>query len=88
MFNLGDIITMKKPHACGVNRWEIIRLGADIKIKCMGCGHIVMIPRAEFNKKFKKVLTPAADVDTAEEKLYLPQNQIMRPNKPDQKEDL
>jgi Uncharacterized protein conserved in bacteria len=54
MFKLGDIITMKKPHACGANRWEVIRLGADIKVKCLGCGHIVMIPRAEFNKKLKR----------------------------------
>jgi hypothetical protein len=88
MFNLGDIITMKKPHACGENRWEIIRLGADIKIKCMGCGHIVMIPRAEFKKKFKKVLTAAADVDLANEEFYLKQNQIMQPNTLKNEEDL
>ncbi|MQS52633.1 DUF951 domain-containing protein [Companilactobacillus mishanensis] len=80
MFNLGDIIAMKKPHACGENRWELIRIGADIKIKCMGCGHIVMIPRGEFNKKFKKVLTQAADVDEANEEFYLKSTQIMQPN--------
>lgn len=88
MFNLGDLITMKKPHACGVNRWEIIRLGADIKIKCMGCGHIVMIPRAEFKKKFKKIATQAADVDFSNEKFYLMQNQIMKPNAINNEEDL
>ncbi|MCH4009332.1 DUF951 domain-containing protein [Companilactobacillus sp.] len=88
MFNLGDIVTMKKPHACGENRWEVIRLGADIKIKCMGCGHIVMIPRAEFKKKFKKVLVAAADVDTSTETNYLMQNQIMKPNTINNEEDL
>ncbi|WP_125770688.1 DUF951 domain-containing protein [Companilactobacillus furfuricola] len=88
MFNLGDLITMKKPHACGVNRWEIIRLGADIKIKCMGCGHIVMIPRAEFNKKFKKVATKAADVDYSNEEFYLKQDHIMKPNTINNEEDL
>lgn len=88
MFNLGDLITMKKPHACGVNRWEIIRLGADIKIKCMGCGHIVMIPRAEFKKKFKKVATQAADVDFSNEKFYLKQDHIMKPNTINNEEDL
>jgi hypothetical protein len=47
---------MKKPHACKANRWEIIRMGADIKIKCTNCGHIVMMTRREFDKKMKKIL--------------------------------
>ncbi|GEO78849.1 DUF951 domain-containing protein [Companilactobacillus mindensis] len=80
MFKLGDIITMKKPHACGENRWEVIRMGADIKVKCLGCGHIVMIPRAEFAKKFKKVLTQADQVKTENEQHYLSKSQLMPPN--------
>ena len=56
MYDLGDIVEMKKPHACQTNRWEIIRMGADIKIKCEKCGHIVMMPRREFTKKMKKIL--------------------------------
>ena len=40
VFNLGDIVEMKKSHPCGNNNWEVIRLGADIKIKCLGCGRI------------------------------------------------
>jgi len=56
MYELHDLVQMKKPHACGTNRFEIIRLGMDIKIKCTGCGHIVMMPRNEFDKKLKKVL--------------------------------
>lgn len=46
---------MKKKHPCGSFDWEIIRLGADIKIKCDGCGHIVMLPRFKFNKMIKKI---------------------------------
>jgi len=53
---LGNIVEMKKGHPCGSNEWEIIRLGADIKIKCVNCGRVVMIPRIEFNKKLKKIL--------------------------------
>lgn len=53
---LNDIVEMKKPHPCGVNRWQIIRVGADIKIECTGCGHIVMMSRYDFNKRLKKVL--------------------------------
>ena len=45
-FNLGDIVQMKKQHPCGTYEFEIIRVGADIKIKCTGCGRIVMIPRS------------------------------------------
>lgn len=58
-YNLGDIVQMKKAHPCGVNEWKIIRLGADIRIKCEGCQHSVMIPRREFDKKLKKVLVQA-----------------------------
>ena len=59
MYNLHDIVEMKKPHPCGLNRWEIIRLGADIKIKWTGCGRLIMLPRREFEKKMKKVLETA-----------------------------
>lgn len=55
-YSLGSIVIMKKPHPCGKNEWEITRIGADIKIKCNHCGHSVMIPRVEFNKKLKKVV--------------------------------
>lgn len=55
-YKLGDVVIMKKPHPCGTNEWEIIRLGADIKIKCLNCGRTIMLPRIEFNKKLKKVI--------------------------------
>lgn len=55
-YNLNDIVIMKKVHPCGSNNFEIIRLGADIKIKCTKCGRVIMLPRVEFNKKIKKVV--------------------------------
>lgn len=55
-FGLYDIVEMKKPHPCGENRWKVIRLGADIRIKCLGCDHSVLMPRREFTKKMKKIL--------------------------------
>ena len=55
-FELHDVVEMKKPHPCGVNKWKIIRMGADIRIKCEGCGHSVMIPRREFARKMMKIL--------------------------------
>ena len=54
-YQLGDIVIMKKQHPCGGNEWEITRLGADIKIKCLKCGRSLMLPRVDFNKKLKKV---------------------------------
>ncbi|WP_210367596.1 DUF951 domain-containing protein [Bacillus sp. REN3] len=56
-FQLNDVVEMKKPHPCGTNKWRIIRLGMDIRIKCEGCQHSVLIPRKEFTRKVKKVLS-------------------------------
>ncbi|TQR20031.1 DUF951 domain-containing protein [Psychrobacillus vulpis] len=58
-FQLNDIVEMKKQHPCGTNAWKIIRMGADIRIKCEGCQHSVLIPRKEFEKKMKKRLVQA-----------------------------
>lgn len=55
-FELLDRVKMKKPHACGGNDWTIIRVGADIKIKCNVCGRIVMMDRVDFIKRGKKLL--------------------------------
>ena len=55
-YKLNDIVIMKKQHPCGTNKWQIIRVGTDIKIKCLNCNRSVMIPRIEFNKKIKKIV--------------------------------
>jgi hypothetical protein len=60
-FQLNDVVEMKKPHPCGTNKWKIIRLGMDIRIKCEGCQHSVLIPRKEFTRKVKKVLSKQED---------------------------
>ena len=54
---------MKKAHPCGTNRWKITRVGADIKIECQGCGHIVMMTRQKFDKGLKKVIEKANQAD-------------------------
>ncbi|MBM0065404.1 DUF951 domain-containing protein [Alkalicoccobacillus gibsonii] len=58
-FFLNDIVEMRKPHPCGANQWKIIRVGMDVRIKCMNCQHSVMLPRKEFTRKLKKILEPA-----------------------------
>lgn len=47
---------MKKAHPCGSNEWEVTRVGADIKIKCIQCDRTIMLPRIDFNKKVKKII--------------------------------
>ncbi|MEQ9764788.1 MULTISPECIES: DUF951 domain-containing protein [Streptococcus] len=64
MYQLGTKVEMKKPHACVIkstgkkaNCWEIMRLGADIKIKCTNCQHLVMMSRYDFDRKLRKILS-------------------------------
>lgn len=54
-FAVGDIIRMKKPHPCGCYEWEILRTGADFRLKCTGCAHQVMVPRRLVEKNTKEI---------------------------------
>lgn len=54
-FEVGDIIRMKKPHPCGCSEWEILRVGADFRLKCLGCSHQVMVPRRLVEKNTKEI---------------------------------
>lgn len=53
---VGDIIEMKKNHPCGAKQFNVLRIGADFKIKCVGCGHEVMVTRQKCEKNIKKVI--------------------------------
>ena len=52
---IGDVLTLKKGHPCGENSWEVIRIGADVKLKCLGCERVVMLDRPTLLKRIKKV---------------------------------
>lgn len=54
-FNVGDIVKLKKQHPCGSREWEILRVGADFRLKCSGCGHQIMIPRKQVEKNTKEI---------------------------------
>ena len=54
---VGDKIIMKKPHPCGDNRFTVLRIGMDFKLRCMGCGHEIMAPRSKIEKRIKSVIT-------------------------------
>ena len=53
---VGDILKMKKKHPCGSSEWEVLRIGADFRLKCPGCGHQIMIPRVKAEKNVRGVM--------------------------------
>ena len=53
---VGDILTMKKQHPCGEKRWEVLRIGADFKLRCLGCGREVMVPRKKAEHNIRKIV--------------------------------
>ncbi len=57
---LGDLVELRKPHACGTNQWVVVRTGVDIRVRCLQCGRSVLMPRTEFLKAVKR-LTPAKE---------------------------
>ena len=52
---VGDVLTMKKPHPCGSKQWKVLRTGMDFKLKCEGCGHEVMLPRSKAEKNIRTI---------------------------------
>ena len=55
--HIHDRVELKKPHPCGGKAWEILRVGMDIKLRCMTCGHELMLPRSRAEKSIRKILT-------------------------------
>jgi hypothetical protein len=57
-FQIGEILRLKKQHPCGGQRWQVIRTGADIAIKCLTCGHLQSMPRQKLEKALKAIEKP------------------------------
>ncbi len=53
---LGDVLVMKKPHPCGARNWTVLRVGMDLRLRCCGCGHELLLPRAKTEKSIRQVL--------------------------------
>ena len=56
---VGDVLTMKKAHPCGAKDWQVLRVGADFKLRCLGCGREIMGERLKFEKNIKKITREA-----------------------------
>lgn len=55
IIEVGNIIRLKKQHPCGSKEWEVLRVGADFRLKCLGCEHQVMMPRTTVEKNVKEI---------------------------------
>ncbi|HHW98406.1 MAG TPA: DUF951 domain-containing protein [Firmicutes bacterium] len=64
---VGDVVMLKKPHPCGGYNWEILRTGMDFRIKCLTCGHSVMLPRTRLEKGIKKIVKQALAPEAEQE---------------------
>ena len=60
---LGDILVMKKEHPCGEKRWLVLHTGMDFRLRCMGCGHEVMLPRQKAEKNIRQIMRESAPRD-------------------------
>lgn len=58
-YQVGDIVKMKKKHPCGSFQWEVLRVGADFRLKCTGCGHSLMLARGKVEKNTKEIIRKA-----------------------------
>ena len=56
---VGNVLKLKKPHPCGSKEWEVLRIGADFRLKCQGCGHQIMIARRQVEKNVKEIISNA-----------------------------
>ena len=55
---VGDVLEMKKPHPCGGSRWQVLRVGMDFKLRCLGCGREMMVPRVKAERAVRHVVKP------------------------------
>ena len=58
---VGDVLEMKKPHPCGSSQWEVLRVGMDFRLKCLGCGRMILLPRGDVMKRMKKIVCSVTD---------------------------
>ena len=59
-----DILVMKKAHPCGEKQWEVLRTGADFRLRCLGCGHEIMVPRFKAEKNIRSVIRKESSTDS------------------------
>ena len=76
---LDDLVRLRKPHPCGSFEWKVVRLGADIGLRCQGCSRKVLLPRRELERRLKLFVSRGADYDLARQSDPLPSAAEMAP---------
>ena len=61
LLTLGDIVQLKKKHPCGSDEWKVVFVGSDVKLRCCGCDHVVMLDRPTFDKRCKRMVRKAEE---------------------------
>ena len=67
MYNIGEILRLRKKHPCGSDQWEVLKAGVDMRLKCLTCERVILIPRVKLEKQVKEVTAPAAGSDSVTE---------------------
>ena len=76
-FAVGDVVRLKKPHPCGGLDWNVVRLGADIGVKCQTCGRRVLLPRRDLERRIKLFVTRASAIDKSQDTVDPPPSGIV-----------
>jgi hypothetical protein len=75
-FLMGDVLRLRKPHPCGSFEWEVVRLGADIRLRCQGCGRRVLLERRTLEKRLKAFVSRGEPIDPEKERLIFRQDEV------------
>lgn len=70
---LGDVVRLRKKHPCGSELWQVVRVGADVRIRCLGCGRMVLLQRQAFERRVKAFVPQAElglDIDNSPPSVY------------------
>ena len=73
---MGDVVRLRKPHPCGGFEWEVVRLGADIGLRCRGCGRRVLLERRTLERRLKAFVSRGEPVDPEKERLIFRQDEV------------
>jgi hypothetical protein len=70
-FRMGDVVRLRKPHPCGGYEWSVVRVGADIGLKCGTCGHRVLLERRTLEKRLKVFVSRGPELDPEQLRLVM-----------------
>ena len=73
---MGDVVRLRKPHPCGSFEWEVVRLGADIRLRCRVCGRRVLLERRTLEKRLKAFVSRGEPIDPEKERLIFRQDEV------------